>query len=111
MHRSVSRATEMAQFWVTFAQLAIDAQTVVAMRMMGMGGAWSLPKSERHEMISEKAPAFTEAMVASALTAWAGGGPDRVMQAAIEPISKKARKNRTRLARRGPRRFGQADKS
>jgi hypothetical protein len=96
----------MSQFWVTYAQLAVDTNSVVTMRMMGMGGTWSVPDSEASDMIREKAPAFTEAMMSGALAAWSGRGPDRVMQAAIEPISEAARLNRTRLAQRGPKLFG-----
>lgn len=97
----------MAQVWWTCAKLAVDTHSVIAMRVMGMNGTWSVPQSEGRSMLQEKAPAFTEAMIAGALTALSGRQPERVMQAAIEPISKQASANRARLARCGPRLFGQ----
>lgn len=103
MHDSIDRANDMTRLWFDCTLMATDVPFVVAMRMMGMTGVWSVPDNEHHDMIREKAPVFTEALVSSTLTAIAGRGPDRVMQAAIEPISRKTRDNRLRLARRGPR--------
>ena len=68
----------------------------------GHGRGVVVPRGENHAMLREKGPAFTEAMVASTMTAIKGGGPDKIMAAAIKPLSKKARANRKRLARRGP---------
>jgi len=65
-----------------------------------------VPIEETTAMFREKAPAFTEAMVAGTLSAVAGNDPNRVMQAALAPISETARANRIRLAQRGPRIIG-----
>ncbi|WP_380995478.1 antifreeze protein [Sedimentitalea sp. HM32M-2] len=78
----------------------------MTMRILGLTGAWSVPESESGDMIQEKAPAFTEALVAGTLTALSGRGPDRVMKAIVEPISEKASANRVRLTDYGPRFFG-----
>ena len=102
----IDRLSDMAKTWLTVVQLAADTHFVVAMRVMGLSGTWSVPEGEHDVMIHEKIPAFTEAAVAGTLTALSGRGPDRVMQAVIEPISRKASANRTRLADRGPRLFG-----
>ncbi len=93
------RAAELNGVLWSCAQLAVDSQTVVAMRVMGLAGARAVPEGERDRMLSEKVPAFTEAMVSGALTAWAGRGPDRVLSAVIEPISTEARANRARLSK------------
>ncbi len=93
---------DIATLWVSYATLITEAHSVVAYRLLGMGGAWSVPRGENHAMLREKGPAFTEAMVASTMTAIKGGAPDKIMAAAIKPLSKKARSNRKRLARRGP---------
>ncbi len=106
MHDTIDRVNDMAKTWNDAAQMAVDSQYVVAMRLWGLSGAWSVPRGESDEMIREKAPAFTEAMVSGALTALSGRGPDRVMQALIEPLSERTRANRARLADCGPRPFG-----
>jgi len=54
-------------------------------------------------MMTEKLPAFTEAMVAGVITAWSGASPERVGRATLEPLSDTARSNRVRLAQYGPR--------
>ncbi|TNF62950.1 MAG: antifreeze protein [Rhodobacteraceae bacterium] len=103
MHSLIVRASQATRFWITCAQLTVDAQSVIAMRMMGMGGAWRLPRGESSQMVSEKLPAFTEALVAGTLQVMAGRRPDQVMSAVLEPLSERARTNRQRLLRQGPR--------
>ncbi|MGD9864482.1 MAG: antifreeze protein [Pseudodonghicola sp.] len=98
---AIDCANEMTRLWWRVAVLLEDAQCVVAMRIMGFSGVWSVPPGESRDMIREKMPAFTEGLVAGALTAWEGRGPDRVMLAVVGPISQQARANRSRLARRG----------
>lgn len=107
MHETIDRASDMVKAWMSLAQLATDAQFVVAMRLMGLTGVWHVPDSEKSAMVEEKLPAFTESMVSGTLTALSGRGPDRVMQAILAPISEKASSNRSRLAGHGPRYFGQ----
>ncbi len=93
----LSTPLDIANVWMSYATLITEAHSVVAYRLMGMGGAWSVPRGENHAMLREKGPAFTEAMVASTMTAIKGGAPDKIMAAAIKPLSKKARANRKRL--------------
>lgn len=106
MEQAIDRAHDMTRFWWTCARLTSDSQSVVTMRMMGLSGAWLVPDGENDVMISEKVPAFTEALVSGVLTAMSGQGPDRVMQAVIEPLFVKANANRVRLATCGPRLAG-----
>ena len=94
---------EIARLWLSCADLMSDAQSVVAYRMMGIGGTWSVPRGENHSMLHEKGPAFTEALLAGTMTALKGAGPHAVAEAAIAPLSKKVRSNRKRLAKHGPR--------
>ncbi|MDK3016135.1 hypothetical protein [Pseudodonghicola flavimaris] len=103
MQSAIDCASDMTRLWWRVAVLVEDANYVVAMRLMGFSGIWSVPQGESHDMIQEKVPAFTEGIVAGTLTAWAGRWPDQVMLAAVEPISARARANRSRLARLGPR--------
>lgn len=103
MYALLDRATDATCAWVSYTQLAADSHSVVAMRMMGLSGAWIIPRSEVSEMVAEKLPAFTEAFVSGTLTAWSGAHPERVVRATLEPLSDTARDNRVRLARYGPR--------
>ncbi|RYH01702.1 antifreeze protein [Salipiger sp. IMCC34102] len=78
-----------------------EAQMVIAMRMMGMGGLWSVTKSENARMVSEKAEALTRSAQAAGLAAMSGQRPDQIMQAAVKPLRAKTRANAHRLGRRG----------
>lgn len=80
-----------------------EAQTVIAFRMLGMAGLWSVTGSENRRMMEEKLPAFTESFVAATLAGSRGGSPAQVMDASIKPLRKRTRQNSRRLARRGPR--------
>ena len=99
---TLSRAAEINRVWLDCAALAADSQQVVAMRLMGMGGAWSVPRGEGGEMLREKLPAFTEAYVSGVLSVLAGRDPDRVLRAMLEPLSDLAALNRDRLSALGP---------
>lgn len=107
MYAFLTRAADATCALVSCAQLAADTQRVIAMRMMGVSGAWLIPRSEVSDMMSEKLPAFTEALVSGALTAWSGAPPERIMRATLEPLSGTARDNCVRLAGYGPRLGGQ----
>lgn len=79
--------------------LVSGAQTVVALRLMGMSGAIKTPKGENNRMLSEKGPALFDSYVAGAEAALAGKRPDQIMSAAIAPLSAKVSANRKRLMR------------
>ncbi len=90
----IDRVNDLARAWTSAAQIAVASQCVVARRLCGLSETLALPQGESDEMIREKAPAFTEAMVSGALTALSGQGPDRVMQAWFAPLSERVRKLR-----------------
>lgn len=87
-------------------RLASDAGTVATLRLMGMAGAWTLPRHEATIMVQEKPAAFSDAFVASSRAAWAGKSPSTIVRAGLEPLSDRARSNRQRLSKGGPRMFG-----
>jgi hypothetical protein len=94
-----------AEFWRLWAQMAMigwEAQAVIAMRLLGMGGVWSVTPSENTRMVTEKAAAFTTAAMQGALAAAQGKRPDEIAQTMLRPIRRKTRSNSRRLARRGP---------
>ena len=93
--------------WENAAQLSFlmaEAQAVIAMRLMGMAGFWSVTKSENNRMVSEKVHAMTKAVTDSQRAAMAGQSPDKIMAAAIRPVRSATRANSRRLAKRGPKR-------
>ena len=45
--------------------LAAEAQTVMAYRLMGLAGLWSVDAKENSRMMSEKPPAFAASAIAA----------------------------------------------
>ncbi len=92
-------------YWANATQIGLvmaEAQAVIAMRMMGMAGLWSVTPAEDARMVSEKVHALTKAATDSTLVAMAGGSPEKIATAAIKPIRQKTRANVRRLGKRGP---------
>ncbi len=82
--------------------LTAEAQAVIAMRLWGMGGLWSVTKSENARMVDEKRDAITRSMIDAGVAAATGKRPDQIMAAAVKPLRQKTRSNSKRLAKRGP---------
>jgi glucose dehydrogenase len=76
-----------------------EAQTVVALRVLGMWGVLPASKRENHTMSAEKAPAFARAALAAGTAAAQGKSPDAVLQAAIRPIRRRTSANVKRLTK------------
>ena len=81
--------------------MLMEAQAVIAMRLLGMAGGWSVPRTETNRMMSEKVWAATKAMTDVQKALMTGGDPSA---AALKPYRQKTRANSRRLAKRGPRR-------
>ncbi|MGO4914849.1 antifreeze protein [Pseudogemmobacter sp. W21_MBD1_M6] len=81
--------------------LVAETQEVVAYRLMGMAGFWSVLPTENSRMVSEKGPAFAEAAASAIEAASKGQRPDQVMMAAMKPLRKKTTANAKRLSKRG----------
>ncbi len=84
------------------ALLAWESQMVIAMRLMGMAGAWSVLPSEDRRMVAEKPPALAEAAMAAGRAAMSGKRPDQVGTAWARSLRGTTGPNMRRLARRGP---------
>lgn len=80
-------------------RMLAEAQTVMALRMAGMAGLWTLAPGETTRMVSEKQRAFTESALALTAAAAAGGGPEHLLDAAVRPLGRKTRANAKRLSR------------
>ena len=83
--------------------LAWETQMVMAMRLMGLAGGWSVLPSESVRMVEEKAPAFAEAALMAARAAHDGKRPDQVVDAWTRSLRRRTTSNTRRLMRRGPR--------
>lgn len=98
MARKTVNPVAIWQAYAGLGMLALEAQAVIGMRVLGMNGAWPVGKSENKKMLAEKPPAFAKAATAAARKAVAGGSPDQILTAAVKPLTKTARANRKRLA-------------
>lgn len=82
--------------------MALEAQKVIAMRMMGMAGAWNTAPAETGRMVAEKTDAMIEASAATMRAMARGAGPAAVAMAALRPVRARTRANAARLSKRGP---------
>jgi hypothetical protein len=78
-----------------------EAQTVIAMRLMGMAGIWSVTPAEQNLMLSEKIQATVEAATNASKAMMGGAASDKVVAAALKPYRQKTRANARRLGKRG----------
>ena len=90
----------MAQTMSTGMALALDAQSVITLRLMGLAGLRPSPRGESWRMIQEKPQAFWAAGLAWQKALLAGGDWHAQAQAATRPLARKARSNHLRLTRR-----------
>lgn len=79
--------------------LLIETQSVMALRMMAMGGLIPSRPGENMRMVSEKGPAWAKSFMAASEAMMSGGRPDQIAHAAIDPVSRRVRSNRKRLSR------------
>lgn len=82
------------------ARLGAEAQVVLALRLSGMAGLWSLPRGETERMVTEKTSAFTDAWMRGATALAHGASSPGAMDASLRPLQRKASANRKRLSRR-----------
>ncbi len=87
--------------WQQMAQIAWESQMVIAMRTAGMMGVLRQDLAEPQRMVTEKADASFEALLATLRAAGNGQRADRVMAAALRPYRRRTRANMRRLSRKG----------
>lgn len=80
-------------YWVMMA----EAQTVVAIRVLGLWGLLPAAPGESRAMLAEKGPAFAQSAIAAGRAAAMGRGPVAVAEAALKPIGRQTRANVRRL--------------
>mgnify|MGYP003542184527 FL=1 len=82
-------------------QMMAEAQSVIAMRTMGMAGLWNVTPGENGRMVAEKGAAMREAGFAAAGGMMRGASPAKVTLAALKPVKRRTGANARRLATRG----------
>jgi hypothetical protein len=87
---------------VQSSMMLIEAQMIIAMRLMGMAGGWKVGTRENERMTSEKPAAMVASSMAAGRAMMAGASPQGVALAALKPIRARTRANARRLAQRGP---------
>ncbi|MEM8850090.1 MAG: antifreeze protein [Pseudomonadota bacterium] len=82
--------------WRT-AEMMLDAQTVVGLRMLGMAGVRPTDPDENLRMVTEKQTAFTQSGIATLGAMLAGKTPIQTYDLALAPIGRTTRENSRRL--------------
>ncbi len=77
--------------------MTAEAQSVIAMRMMGMAGLWPVSPTEGNRMVLEKVEAWHDLLRAGAVTAFRP--PFDTVEAAVKPYRRRTRANARRLGR------------
>lgn len=101
----MTRKVKPVDLWrtqMTFMTLAAEAQTVIAMRTLGMMGLWNTGAGENKRMVDEKTDAFAKAAIATAGAIARGARPDQIAMAGMRPLRQKTRPNVARLTKAGP---------
>lgn len=78
-------------------QLTVNAQAVIAMRMLGGMGLWYASPDENWMMIAEKQRAAAKSLSKATNAALSGKAPSAIFNAALLPYSSRARANVRRL--------------
>ena len=74
------------RFWtvgVHAAQMMVEAQTVMALRLLGFAGIWSTTPAGAVRMVLEKPSAFIRAAASATEALMSGKRPDHIVGAAI----------------------------
>lgn len=93
--------TEAMRLAMQSGMMIAEANMVIAMRLMGMGGMWRVNPSENARMVQEKTDAVIASGAAMGRAIMAGQSPAKVALAGMKPVRDKTRANATRLAKRG----------
>ncbi len=83
--------------FLKYAFLAVEAQQVIALRMMRLAAGGALAERELQRMMSEKAWAASQAGVDAAISMASGKSSTAIAHNAIRGYRTRVRKNRRRL--------------
>ncbi len=85
--------------WIDAGRLALDAQSVIAMRVMRLASGGPLVAAETQRMTTEKIGTPAAAQLAGALALASGKGAGIAAKRAMTPIRRRVQANRRRLSR------------
>ena len=102
MRRRQATPADLAGLGLKTWSLWAEASMVIGMRMLGMAGVWAARPDENTRMVAEKPAAFAASAAAAGRAAMTGKRPDQIAAAAMAPLARKARANRRRLGKAGP---------
>ena len=100
----MTRNSTPLEYWgnaVQFGSMMAEAQSVIAMRMLGIAGLWSVAPDENKLMVSEKVSAISKGLTDASRAIMEGKRLDEIAAAAIKPIRQTTRANHKRLSNRG----------
>ena len=81
------------------AMLALEAQSVIALRLMRIAAGGALAKSEATRMVTEKVQALGEAQTVAAVGSMRGRNSRHIAKKVVGVYKKRVRGNRRRLTR------------
>ena len=87
---------DIAALWslgLATTKMMAEAQAVIALRLLGMAGIWSVTPSENARMITEKTKALHQSASAASKAALQGRAPEKVLLIALAPIRNKTSAN------------------
>jgi hypothetical protein len=80
-------------------QMGVEAQSVIALRMLRLATGGARMEAEASRMVTEKVAAAAEAQAACTVSALSGRSPHGVASKALRVVKKRVRANKRRLAR------------
>jgi hypothetical protein len=90
---------ELFKLQMNTAKMLAEAQTVIALRMLGMAGVLPATKGETLRMVTEKQKAFAEAWIDASTALMTGKGTQHAYASALAPIGRTTASNSRRLSR------------
>jgi hypothetical protein len=98
-----SKALTLLNPWLSFGlkawQIGLEAQSVIALRMLRLAGGGARAEAEASRMVTEKVLAAGEAQMAAAMAAMGGQKEHVIASKALKVYGKRVRANRRRLSR------------
>jgi hypothetical protein len=90
---------ELFRLQMKTAQMLVEAQTVIAIRLLGMAGILPAARGENLRMVTEKQQAFAKSWIGAANAMMTGQGTQVAYAEALAPIGRETRANSRRLTR------------
>ena len=97
------KPTDMMRLGFETTRLAIEANSVIWLRTLGMAGVWNTPFDESYRMVAEKHGAFLKASGDAVAGLVQGRNPVDVARPAVATLDDTTSRNRQRLSARGRR--------